>query len=125
MADPIRQPNTSTPAAFMQRALDLAAEAEKSGRGNAYGAVIVQEDKIIGQGTNAIYAQNDPTAHGEVEAIKDACRRTGSNDLSGAVIYTSGGSPCPMCETAAYWGNIERVYTGRSISDRGKPGYGC
>ena len=48
MADPIRQPNTSTPAAFMQRALDLAAEAEKSGRGNAYGAVIVQEDKIIG-----------------------------------------------------------------------------
>ena len=70
----------------MQRALDLAAATENGGRGNAYGAVIVRPGKVIGEGANAIYARHDPTAHGEVEAIKDACRRIGGNELSGATI---------------------------------------
>ena len=111
----------------MRRALGLAAAAEKSGRGNAYGAVIVRAGEIIGEGANAIYANNDPTAHGEIEAIKDACRRTGSNDLSGAVIYTSGGAPCPMCATACYWAGLDRIYHAQDandISDAGAPEYG-
>ncbi|NKB20375.1 MAG: nucleoside deaminase [Alphaproteobacteria bacterium] len=127
MADLIKQPAVSSPAAFMQRALDLAAATQKSGRGNAYGAVIVRSDRIIGEGANAIYAHHDPTAHGEVEAIKDACRRIGDNDLSGAVIYTSGGAPCPMCATACYWANLDRIYYAHradDITDGGVPEYG-
>lgn len=127
MADSIKQPAAASPAAFMQRALDLAAATERAGRGNAYGAVIVRSGKIIGEGANTIYADNDPTAHGEVEAIKDACRRIGSNDLSGAVIYTNGGAPCPMCATACHWANLDRIYhalRADDITDGGVPAYG-
>lgn len=127
MADPIEQPAPASPAAFMQRALDLATATEKSGRGTAYGAVIVRSGKIIGEGANVIYAHNDPTAHGEVEAIKDACRGVGSNDLSGAVIYTNGGAPCPMCATACYWAKLDRIYYAHradDITDGGAPEYG-
>ena len=111
----------------MARALAYARHAEDSGEGNGYGAVIVRGGRIIGEGWNRIYANHDPTAHGEVEAIRDACRRTGSNDLSGAVIYTNGGHPCPMCATACYWAGLERIYYGYSadaITDAGAPEYG-
>lgn len=107
MANPIKQPDTLTPASFMHRALDLAADAEKTGRGSAYGTVIVRA--------------------GEVEAIIDACRRTVSNHLSGAVIYTSGGAPCPMCATACYWAVLDQIYhahDAENISAAGAPGYG-
>jgi guanine deaminase len=127
MADLIKQPVPASPAAFMQRALDLAAATENVGRGTAYGAVIVRSGEIIGEGANVIYARNDPTAHGEVEAIKDACRRIGNNDLSGAVIYTNGGAPCPMCATACYWANLDRIFYAHradDITDGGAPEYG-
>lgn len=110
----------------MARALALAARAENSGDGNGYGAVIVRDKMIIGEGWNRIYRNHDPTAHGEIEAIRDACRRTGSRDLSGAVIYTSGGPPCPMCGTACYWAGLDRIYFGNdphSIQDAGAPAY--
>lgn len=94
----------------MQRALDFAAATENAGHGNAYGPVIGLSGKIIGGGANVIYAHHDPTAHGEVGAIKDACRRIGGNDLSSAVIQTNGGAPCPMCATAFYWANLDIIY---------------
>lgn len=126
MAPPILQPNTPGPAAFMARALAYARRAEVNGDGNGYGAVIVRDDTIIGEGWNRIYKNHDPTAHGEIEALRDACRRSGSRDLSGAVIYTSGGHPCPMCATACYWAGLDRIYYGHNanqITDAGAPAY--
>ncbi len=126
MAHAITQPRHPGPAAFMARALHHAAHARASGDGHGFGAVIVRDGAIIGEGWNRIYARHDPTAHGEIEAIRDACRRTGSNDLSGAVIYTTGGHPCPMCATACYWAGLDRIYFGNapgSINDAGPPGY--
>ncbi len=127
MASAIVQLENPGPAAFMARALAHARHAEGSGDGDGYGAVIVRGGRIIGEGWNRIYAIHDPTAHGEVETIRDACRRIGSNDLSGAVIYTTGGHPCPMCATACYWAGLERIYYGDSadaITDAGAPEYG-
>ena len=126
MATPIVQPERPVPTAFMARALAHAARAEASGDGNGYGAVIVRGGAIIGEGWNRIYKNHDPTAHGEIEAIRDACRRTGRRDLSGAVIYTSGGQPCPMCATACYWAGLDRIYYGDdplAIHDAGAPAY--
>lgn len=126
MARAITQPGDPGPAVFMARAQAHAAHAETSGEGNGYGAVIVHGGLIIGEGWNRIYANHDPTAHGEIEAIRDACRRVGSRDLSGAVIYTSGGHPCPMCATACYWAGLDRIYFGsdpNAISDAGAPAY--
>lgn len=110
----------------MARALAHARRAESSGDGNGYGAVVVRDGAIIGEGWNRIYKNHDPTAHGEIEAIRDAARRTGSRDLSGAVIYTTGGHPCPMCATACYWAGLDRIYFGDDpdeITDAGAPAY--
>ncbi len=116
-----------TPRDFMARALALAEETAATGRGNRFGAVVVRGGKIVGEGANRIHADRDPTAHGEVKAIQDACRRLGTRDLSGTVIYTTGGAPCPMCETACYWAHIDRIYYGDdpdAIADAGAPRYG-
>ena len=81
---------------------------------------------IIGEGWSRIYVNHDPTAHGEIETIRDACRRVGARDLSGAVIYTTGGHPCPMCTMACYWAGLARAYFSsapNSINDAGAPGY--
>mgnify|MGYP005650813257 FL=1 len=126
MAVPIVQPKHPDAAAFMARALTHASRAEASGDGNGYGAVIVRDGLIIGEGWNRIYRNHDPTAHGEIEAIRDASRRTGSRDLSGAVIYATGGHPCPMCATACYWAGLDRIYYGddpKAITDAGAPAY--
>lgn len=126
MAAPIIQPERADPASFMARALEHARHAETSGDGNGFGAVVVRDGEIVGEGWNRIYKNHDPTAHGEVEAIRDACSRTGSRDLSGAVIFTSGGHPCPMCATACYWAGLDRIYYGNSpddIVDAGPPAY--
>jgi tRNA(Arg) A34 adenosine deaminase TadA len=127
MAQALIQPKNPGSAAFMARALAHAAHATASGDGQGYGAVIVRAGAVIGEGWNRIYANHDPTAHGEIEAIRDASRRIGSRDLSGAVIYTTGGHPCPMCATACYWAGLERIYFGSdpdTISDAGAPAYG-
>jgi len=100
------------PREFMARALALADRTAAGGYGNRFGAVIVKDGSIVGEGANRIHADHDPTAHGEVRAIQDACRRLGTRDLSGAVIYTSGGAPCPMCETACYWAGLDRIFHG-------------
>ena len=77
--------------------------------GGPFGAVILMDGKIIGKGGNQVSSQNDPTAHAEIVAIRDACKNIGNFDLSGAVLYTTC-EPCPMCLSAIYWANIRAVY---------------
>ena len=98
----------------MGRAIALGHRAAESGEGGPFGAVIVRDGVIVGEGWNRVIASNDPTAHGEIMAIRDACERAGSFDLQGCQIYTSG-EPCPMCLGAIYWARITHVYYGFSI----------
>ncbi|MBB6096840.1 tRNA(Arg) A34 adenosine deaminase TadA [Deinobacterium chartae] len=97
-----------TPEELMRQAADLAVDNVARG-GGPFGAVIVKGGEIIARGVNRVTAQLDPTAHAEVNAIREACQRLGTFDLSGCEIYTSC-EPCPMCLGAIYWARLERVY---------------
>lgn len=102
---------------FMRRAIELSEKtALIDSAGGAFGAVIVRNGAIIGEGANRVVAENDPTWHGEMAAIRDACRRVGSFKLAGATLYTSA-EPCPMCAAAAYWAGIERVFYAATCED--------
>jgi tRNA(Arg) A34 adenosine deaminase TadA len=107
---------------FMRHAIALGRRGSTAGDGGPFGAVIVRDGRIIGEGWNRVIAARDPTAHGEMVAIRDACRRIGSISLEGCVLYTSG-QPCPMCLGALYWARIERVYYGFSIQDAARIGF--
>ncbi|WP_309386507.1 nucleoside deaminase [Cerasicoccus frondis] len=103
--------------AFMRRAIALSARAGIEDRsGGVFGAVVVQGGEIIGEGWNRVVAQNDPTWHAEMAAIRAASSKVGDFDLSGATIYTSG-EPCPMCMAAIYWARIEKVYYASTHAD--------
>ncbi len=107
---------------FMQRAIELARAGLRSGLGGPFGAVVVRGDAIIGEGANAVTSQNDPTAHAEVLAIRDACRRLGAFHLAGCEIYTTC-EPCPMCLGAIYWARVARVYYGATREDAARSGF--
>lgn len=92
---------------FMQMAIDLSVENVKSG-GGPFGAVIVRNGEVVATGTNRVTANNDPTAHAEVVAIRNACAKLHTFDLKGCTVYTSC-EPCPMCLSALYWAGIERI----------------
>lgn len=94
---------------FMRRAIELAYTGMQGGHGGPFGAVIVKDGQVIGEGHNRVLSSNDPTAHAEVTAIRDASARLQNFDLSGTKIYTNG-MPCPMCMAAIFWARIERVY---------------
>lgn len=100
---------------FMRRAIELSRENVKRG-GGPFGAVIVKDGRIVGEGANRVTASNDPTAHAEVTAIRDACSRLGTFDLSGAEIYTSC-EPCPMCLAAIYWARLDRIHFANTKMD--------
>lgn len=100
---------------FMQMAIDLSVENVKSG-GGPFGAVIVKDGAIIATGCNRVTANNDPTAHAEVTAIRSACQKMQNFKLSGCTIYTSC-EPCPMCLSAIYWSGISRIYYGNTKED--------
>jgi len=100
---------------FMREAIRLASESVRNG-GGPFGAVIVKDGEIIAGSSNSVTIDNDPTAHAEVNAIRKACRRLGTFDLSGCVIYTSC-EPCPMCLGAIYWARISRIYYGNTRKD--------
>lgn len=117
----IPQPARADREHFMQRAFEMRRIAEQRGD-QAYGAVVVRSGRIVGEGASGVIVMQDPTAHGEVEAIRDACRRLGTNDLGGCEIYSTA-KPCPMCETACYWARIARIYFGAGITDGGAPRY--
>ena len=116
----IQQPDETSSAAFIRRAFELREQAAKMGD-QAYGAVIVNASgEIVGQAPSRVVTQHDPTAHAEMEAIRDATRRLGTRDLSGHVIFASS-RPCPMCEAAAYWANVSGMKYGRKGQDAGRP----
>ena len=101
---------------FMRLAVDEARAGIRSGHGGPFGAVIVRDGKVIAAGHNMVVAQNDPTCHGEVNAIRKACQELKTFDLSGCDIYTTG-EPCPMCLGACLWANIGHIYYGGTSQD--------
>jgi guanine deaminase len=94
---------------FMSRAIQLAQNGMDSNAGGPFGAVVVRDGEIIGEGCNQVTSTNDPTAHAEVMAIREACRALGSFQLDGCVLYTSC-EPCPMCLGAIYWARPDKVF---------------
>ena len=100
---------------FMREAIRLADESVRNG-GGPFGAVVVKDGKIVAGSANSVTQNNDPTAHAEVNAIREACRKLGTYDLSGCVIYTSC-EPCPMCLGAIYWAHLDRIYYGNTKKD--------
>ena len=94
---------------YMQRAVSLARQGMELGHGGPFGAVIVKDGAIVGEAWNEVMKSNDPTAHAEVVAIRNACRHLETYDLSGCEIYSSC-EPCPMCLGAVYWSRIGKVY---------------
>lgn len=103
----------------MRRALDMRRISVERGD-QAYGAVIVKDGRIVGEGISAVITANDPTAHAEMQGIRDAARRLGTRDLSGCEMYGTSRA-CPMCEAGAYWARISRLYYGEGIADAGAP----
>jgi guanine deaminase len=102
--------------ALMETCISLASENVRSGRGGPFAALIVKNGQIIAHGINRVTSDNDPTAHAEVVAIRNACLQLGTYILTGAEIYSSC-EPCPMCFGAIYWAGIERVYYGATRTD--------
>jgi guanine deaminase len=94
---------------YMAEAIRLSENGMRNNEGGPFGAVVVKDGKIIGRGNNRVIETNDPTAHAEVTAIRDACSSQHTFDLSGCEIYTSC-EPCPMCLAAIYWAHIEKIY---------------
>lgn len=115
----IEQPAQPGPRAFAARALAWRERALASGD-QGYGAVIVRENRIVGEAPSRVVTNRDPTAHAEMEAIRDAARRLGTRDLSGCVMYGSSRA-CPMCAAAAYWASLSRLYHGAEATDDGPP----
>ena len=103
---------------FMQRAIELSIESINSG-GGPFGSVIVKDDKIISEGMNRVTVNNDPTAHGEITAIRQACKKLNTFDLNGYELYTNC-EPCPMCLSAIYWSHIDKVYYANTKDDAHK-----
>jgi tRNA(Arg) A34 adenosine deaminase TadA len=116
---PISQPRNPGPEAFMEHAFKMRRLAIERGD-QPYGAVIVKDNRIVGEGVSEVVTLNDPTAHAEMQAIRDTARRLGTRDLSGCVLYGTARA-CTMCEAAAYWARLSRMYYGSSIDDAGMP----
>jgi guanine deaminase len=104
---------------FMRRAIELSAQAVNDPGARPYGAVVVREGKIVGEGLNQSPKNFDPTSHGEVEAIRDACRNLKTTDLSGAELYTSC-EPCSVCVAAMLMAGIARMYYGATLDQSGR-----
>jgi len=107
---------------FMDEAIAESAKNLETGHGGPFGAVVVKDGVIVGRGHNEVLKNNDPTCHGEIQAIRDACRNLGTYDLSGCELYTSA-EPCPMCLSAIIWANIKTVYYGNSAKDAAAIGF--
>lgn len=107
---------------FMSRAIELAAENAGSVTGGPFGAVIVKNGEIVAAQSNKVTVDIDPTAHAEVNAIREACKVLGTFDLSGCVLYSSC-EPCPMCLSAAYWAHIDKIYYAADRYDAAKVGF--
>lgn len=107
---------------YMKIAKELSEDNLKTNVGGPFGACVVKDGKIIGKGSNHVLSNNDPTAHAEVMAIRDACKNINSYDLNGCELYTSC-YPCPMCLSAIIWSNIKKVYYGNTKEDAANIGF--
>ncbi len=107
---------------FMQAAVEEAEKGILSDEGGPFGSVVVKDGEIVGRGHNQVVLLKDPTCHGEMQAIRNACRRLGTFDLSGCVLYTTG-EPCQMCLTACLWARLDKVYYGCTIADNAAIGF--
>ena len=107
---------------FLRRAIQLATENVLKGAGGPFGAVVVREGRIVGEGANTVTASHDPTAHAEVNAIRAAAKELGTFSLAGCELYTSC-EPCPMCLAAAYWARLDAIYYGASAADAARAGF--
>ncbi len=107
---------------FMRRAIALAIENVRTGRGGPFAALVVKGGRIIAEGANRVTATNDPTAHAEVVAIREACRIVGNFQLTGCDLYTTC-EPCPMCLGAIYWARPARVFYAGTAADAAAAGF--
>ena len=107
---------------FMDEAVRLSKEGSATGQGGPFGCVIVKDGKIVGKGYNKVSSTNDPTAHAEVVAIRDACKNLNSFQLQDCEIYTSC-EPCPMCLGAIYWARPKKVYYANTKNDAARIGF--
>jgi guanine deaminase len=107
---------------FMARAIELAIKNVRAGRGGPFGALVVKNGAVLGEAANCVTSTNDPTAHAEVVAIREACKRLGHFELTGCDIYTTC-EPCPMCLGAIYWARPARVYFGCTAADASAAGF--
>ena len=107
---------------YMKLAKELSDENLKTNAGGPFGACIVKDGKILGKGSNNVLSNNDPTAHAEIVAIREACQNLNSYDLSGCELYSTC-YPCPMCLSATIWANIKKVYYGNTKEDAAKIGF--
>ncbi|MDB5364087.1 MAG: guaD [Rhodospirillales bacterium] len=108
--------------AFLRRAIELSRAGMESNEGGPFGAVVVRDGKILGEGWNRVVASGDPTAHAEVTAIRNAAAAAGHFDLSGAIIYASC-EPCPMCLAAIHWARIGRIVYAAACGDAAAIGF--
>jgi len=107
---------------FMARAIQLSIDGVQSGRGGPFGAVIVRDGKIVAEGMNQVTSTNDPTAHAEILAIRQACEKLGVFELKDCELYTSC-EPCPMCLGAIYWARLRRIYFANTAQDAARIGF--
>ena len=103
---------------FMKRAIDLSIESVKK-NGGPFSSIVTKNNKIIAEGSNKVTSTNDPTAHGEIVAIRDACKKLNTFNLSGCELYSSC-EPCPMCLSAIYWSRIDKIYYANTREDARK-----
>ena len=103
---------------FMNRAIELSIESVNNG-GGPFGCVIVKKNEIISEGSNKVTSTNDPTAHGEIVAIREACKKINNFNLNGCELY-SNCEPCPMCLSAIYWSRIDKIYYANTREDAEK-----
>ena len=106
----------------MHRAIELSVRNVDDGAGGPFGAVVVKGTQIIGEGTNRVTSTNDPSAHAEVVAIREACGKLKSFQLSGCGLYTTC-EPCPMCMALVYWAHLDKVYYANTAADAAKIGF--
>ena len=115
-------PGDGAPAAFLTRAIELAVENVRAGRGGPFGAVIVKDGRIVAEAANRVTADNDPTAHAEILAIRAASRALDAFHLDGCELYASC-EPCTMCLGAIFWARIARVYYAAMAADAARAGF--
>lgn len=113
--------NTMNPS-FLREAIRLSIDKMETNEGGPFGAVIVRDDEIVGRGWNRVTSTNDPTAHAEIVAIRDACSKLKTFSLTGCDIYTSC-EPCPLCLAAVYWSRLDNIYFAATRDDAAAAGF--